>query len=72
MTHAEVIRRIEHEVALIGNRRLACRSFGITPQLLSMVLTGQRGIGPKFLKALRLRKAVTKTVEYKEARRARN
>lgn len=56
LTHAEVLRRVQHEVELCGSIALTARTWKVTPQLLSYVLSGQRSIGPKLLKALKLRR----------------
>lgn len=69
MQHAEVLRRIEREVELNGSLRRAAVMLSVSPQYLSAVLNDDRAIGPKLLKALKLRRRIVKTVTYEEARR---
>jgi hypothetical protein len=69
ITHAEVQRRIQREVELCGSISLAARSWRITPQLLSYILSGQRSVGPKLLKALKLRRKRYVLYRYEEIRR---
>jgi len=56
LTHAEVLRRVQHEVEVCGSIAMAARAWKISPQLLAYVLTGERSIGPKLLQALHLRR----------------
>jgi hypothetical protein len=67
--HAEVCRRIERTIELQGSLRRAAASFRISPQYLSAALAGERAIGPKLLRALKLRKKVVKVITYEEVRR---
>jgi hypothetical protein len=68
LQHAEVLRKLEEEIDLNGSLRRAASSLRISPQYLSAVLAGDRAIGPKLLRSLKLRRIVRKTVTY-EARR---
>ena len=68
MLHAEVCRRLEREIELNGSLRRAAASLKISPQYLSAVLAGDRAIGPKLLKPLKLKRTIKKVVTY-EARR---
>ena len=65
--HAEVCRRLEREIELNGSLRRAANTLRVSPQYLSAALAGERSIGPKLLKALKLRRKITKLVTY-EAR----
>ena len=56
LTHAEVLRTVRHEVETIGNISLAARHWNVSPKLLAAILRGERNIGPKLMKALRLRR----------------
>lgn len=67
--HAEVCRRLEREIELNGSLRRAALVLRISPQYLSAVLAGERSVGPKLLKVLRLKRKVTKTVTYEEVGR---
>ena len=71
MEHAEVLRRLRREVELTGSVRRVAVLFGVSPQYVSAVLNDQRAIGPKLLKALKLRRRVVKTVTYEEVSRGR-
>lgn len=68
MQHVEVCRRVERIIELQGSLTKAAHSLNVSPQYLSAALLGQRSIGPKLLKALRLRRKVTKVVVYEEVR----
>jgi hypothetical protein len=68
MLHAEVCRRLEREIELNGSLRRAAASLRISPQYLSAVLAGDRAIGPKLLKPLKLKRTIKKVITY-EARR---
>lgn len=65
MERIDVYRRLEREIELHGSLNRAARALGISPQLLSAVLSEQVSIGPTLLKALNLR------VTYAEVPRAR-
>ena len=69
MQHAEVLRKLEREIDLNGSLRRAANTLQISPQYLSAVLSGDRSVGPKLLRALKLRRVVTKTVTYEVSRR---
>ena len=62
--HAEVLRRLGREIELNGSLRRAAVMLGISPQYLSAVLADERSVGPKLLKALKLRRQIVKTVTY--------
>jgi hypothetical protein len=66
--HVEVLRKIEREIELNGSLRRTAALFRVSPQHLSAVLAGERGLGPKLLKPLKLRRKVTKTVTYEPTR----
>ena len=69
--HAEILRRLAREVELNGSLRRAAVMLGVSPQYLSAVLAGDRAVGPKLLKPLKLKRKVTKVVTYEEVRRER-
>lgn len=69
--HAEVLRKLEREIELNGSLRRTATLLSISPQYLSAVLCGERSIGPKLLRVLRLRRKITKVVTYEEVGRAR-
>jgi hypothetical protein len=69
MLHAEVCRRLEREIELNGSLRRAAASLRISPQYLSAVLAGERMIGPKLLKPLKLTRTIKKVVTYEERRK---
>lgn len=69
MQHAEICRRLEREIELSGSLRRAASVLRISPQYLSAVLGGERSIGPKLLRSLKLRRKIVKVVTYEEARR---
>jgi transcriptional regulator with XRE-family HTH domain len=71
MEHAEVIRRLRREVELTGSVRRVAGLLNVSPQYMSAVLNDERAIGPKLLKALKLRRRVVKTVTYEEVSRGR-
>jgi hypothetical protein len=64
MQHAEVIRTLEREIELNGSMRRTAEALRVSPQLLSSVLAGKRGVGPKLCRRLKLRRIVKKTVTY--------
>jgi hypothetical protein len=66
MQHAEVLRRLEREIELNGSLRRAAVTLGISPQYLSAILGGDRYIGPKLLRSMKLRRKVVKTFVYEE------
>jgi len=68
MTHTDVLRRLEDAIEEYGSLRRAASGLSVSPQYLSAVLSEQRGIGPKLLKALKLTRRIVKTPTY-EARR---
>ena len=55
LTHEQALRLIAERVDRIGNKALAARSWHITPAFLTMVLNGQRQIGPTLAKAVGLK-----------------
>lgn len=71
MEHAEVLRRLEREVELVGSVRRVASVFKVSPSYISAVLNDERAVGPKLLKAMRLRRKVVKVVTYEEVARAR-
>jgi hypothetical protein len=70
MLHAEVCRRLERDIELNGSLRRAALNLRISPQYLSAVLCGDRSIGPKLLRSMRLKRRIVKTVTYEERPRA--
>lgn len=68
ITHAEVCRRIERDIELQGSLRRAAAAMRVSPQYLSAVLAGNRSIGPKLLKQLKLRRKIVKTITYEPLR----
>ncbi len=71
MQHAELLRRLEREIELCGSLRRCAVALGVSPQYLSAVLTGERAVGPKLLRSLKLKRTVVKVVTYEERRRVR-
>lgn len=65
-THQQICRRLEREIELDGTLTQAARVFGVSPATLSLILRSKRGIGPKILRKLGLRKRTVKTVTYEE------
>lgn len=70
LTHAEVLRRLQREIAECGSKAQAARSWGISPQLLDFVMKGQRNIGPKLLDALGLKRTTIVIHRYAPAPKA--
>ncbi|MCR4339547.1 MAG: helix-turn-helix domain-containing protein [Gemmatimonadaceae bacterium] len=68
MTHVEVCRRLETLIEQHGSLCKAAEALKVTPAALSFVLTGKRAVGPKFQRALGLRRVVTKTFTYEVQR----
>lgn len=66
MLHSEVCRRIERDIVLQGSLRRTASAYRVSPQYLSAALAGERAIGPKLLRALKLRRKVVKTITYEE------
>jgi hypothetical protein len=66
--HAEVLRRIQHEIELNGSMRRAAVMLRVSPQYLSAALAGERSIGPKLLRSLKLRRKITKVITYEDRR----
>lgn len=64
MEHAEVCRKLEREIELQGSLRRAALFLRVSPQYLSAVLDSKRAIGPKLLRALKLRRTVRKVYTY--------
>lgn len=71
MEHAEVCRRLERDIELNGSLRRCAKVFRVSPQYLSAVLSGERSIGPKLLRSLKLRRKIVKVITYEEVHRAR-
>jgi AraC-like DNA-binding protein len=67
--HPEVLRRLEREIELHGSLRRAATFLHISPQYLSAVLAGERAIGPKLLRPLKLRRKIVKVVTYEATRK---
>lgn len=55
MTEAEALRVVAQQVERIGSQALAARAWGVSQQLLSKVLQGERHIGPKLSKQFGLK-----------------
>lgn len=71
ITHAELLRRLQLEVDRAGSQAAAARLWSISPQLLAFVLKGERNIGPKLLKALKLRRVTLVVHRYAAAGKGR-
>lgn len=67
LTHAELLRRIQRDIDRAGSQAAAARSWGISPQLLAFIVNGERNIGPKLLKALKLRRVTLVVHRYAPA-----
>jgi hypothetical protein len=63
---SELLRRIEEQVQMHGSMQRAGQSFGVSPQTVSAVLEGRRNIGPKFLRGLRVKRTIVKTITYED------
>ena len=68
LSHIQVCQQIEWRIRQAGSLRLAADTYKVSPQYLSAVLLKQRAIGPKLLRALKLRRKVIKTVTYEATR----
>ena len=66
LSHNDVLIRLEKEIHLSGGLRLAAQALGISPQLLSAVMKKDRAVGPKLLRKLKLRRHVTRVVQYEQ------
>lgn len=64
LTHREICQRLEREIQLDGTLTQAAKVFGVSPATLSLILRSKRGVGPKILRKLGLRKRVQKVVTY--------
>lgn len=67
LTHAELLRRLQKEIDRAGSQAAAARMWEISPQLLAFVISGERNIGPKLLKALKLRRVTLVVHRYAPA-----
>lgn len=56
LTHAEVVRRMQREIDRVGGQAAAARLWGISKPWLTEILQEKKNIGPKLLKALKLRR----------------
>lgn len=64
INQGEIYRMLERRIQEAGTLTLAATNLGISPQLLSAVLSQQRSLGPRLLKALGIRRTVTRHVSY--------
>lgn len=71
LTHAELLRRLRREIERAGSKAAAARTWSISPPLLDFILNGERNIGPKMLKALKLRRVTLVVHRYEPARAGR-
>ena len=71
LTHAEVIRRLQLEIEQTSAAAVA-RRLGISQPYLSMVMTDHRLIGPKMLRALKLRRVTLVVHRYEPVQRCAN
>ncbi len=60
----EILRRLERAVQMYGTLTRAAEQYGISPTYLSAVLRGERNIGHKLLRVLKIRRTVVKTILY--------
>jgi hypothetical protein len=67
MTENEVRSRLAHECGKAGGVNALARQLKVGQPYLSLLLNGERTLGPKILKALGLRKVVS----YVEIRRTK-
>lgn len=67
LTHAELLRRLQTDIDRFGSKGAAARAWGISPQLLGFVMSGDRNVGPKLLKALKLRRVTLVVHRYETA-----
>jgi hypothetical protein len=72
LTHAELLRRIHHEIARAGSQAAAARLWDISPQLLGFIVKGERNVGPKLLRALKLRRVTLVVHRYEAISRGRS
>lgn len=56
ITHAEVIRRLQREIEEIGSAQRLARQYGVSPRLMQAVMTGERNLSSKLLRAMKLRR----------------
>ena len=66
LTHRELCKRLERTIELNGTLTHAAKVFGVSPATLSLILREKRGIGPKILKRLGLKKHTERIVTYTE------
>lgn len=69
LTHAELLRRIQLEIDRIGSQADVARMWGVSGQMISAILKGERNIGPKLLKALKLKRVTLIVHRYAPAKR---
>jgi DNA-binding transcriptional regulator YdaS (Cro superfamily) len=67
LTHAELLRRLQKEIDRAGSQAAAARMWGISPQLVAFIVNGERNIGPKLLKVLKLRRVTLVVHRYAPA-----
>jgi lambda repressor-like predicted transcriptional regulator len=63
MTEAEVRVIVGAAIHKAGSLRALAKEWGVSPPMLSDVMTGRRGPGPKILNHLKLVRVVTVTYE---------
>lgn len=68
MTEPELISHIAARANQAGGVRALARDWGISPAMISDVINGRRGPGPKVLKAFGLKRVVR--VSYEKGERA--
>lgn len=71
LTHAEVIRRLQVEIEQTSSTAVSLR-LGISKTYLSLVMTDHRMIGPKMLRALKLRRVTLVVHRYEPVERCAN
>ncbi len=68
LTHAEVVRRMQREIDRVGGQAAAARLWGISQAWLTEILQEKKNIGPKLLKALKLRRITLVVHRYAPAK----
>ena len=60
---AEVRVRLKQAIHLVGSIRRAATAWHVSPQYLSAVVRGEKSIGPRVLKALKLKRRIVVVYE---------
>lgn len=63
MTESGVRALVDREVQRAGSRRQLALEWGVSPAMISDLMNGRRGPGPKILKHLKLRRVESVSFE---------